>query len=86
MHANSNWHRQMDKQHAQLQDKCMRLEAELTRCQKLLADSVKNKADLMEALPKRRRALKYSLCTFSDSETSSEFGTDRDSSDVDVYA
>ncbi len=77
---------QMDKQHAQLQDMCMRLEAELTSSQKLLAESEKNMADMMEAPQRRRQASKYPLCSFSDSETSSKFGTDQDSSDEDVHA
>ena len=77
---------QMDKQNAQLQDRCMRLEAELTSSQKLLAESEKSRADMTEAPQKRRRASKYPLCSFSDSETSSEFREDQDSSDEDVYA
>ena len=68
----------------QLEDKCMRLEAELTSCQKLLADS-ENQADLMEAPQKKQQALKYPLCLFSDSETSSEFGADRGSSDEEEH-
>ena len=71
---------QLEKQHAQLEDKCMRLEAELTSCQKLLADSEKRRAKIEQ---KRSRAPKYSLCSFF---SSSEFGTDQDSSEKDLCA
>ena len=57
----------LEKLHAQLEDKCMWLQADLARCQQQLPVSEKGRAGLQKP---RTQVPKESLCSFSDSESS----------------